>query len=135
MGAYLDKPITDKQSQHGAGNQIVFASSSMQGYRPEMEVCGRRWLFLAFFVFCLFVHLVRLPIAILRELCELPLFNLTVVGRIALTLCALQDAHCCEISVPKIPTFSVFGVFDGHGGATVAQERCAKRKNYRTSCV
>lgn len=34
----------------------------------------------------------------------------------------MEDAHCSEISLPKNPTFSVFGVFDGHGGSTVAVE-------------
>ena len=37
MGAFLDKPKTDKHNEEGSGNKIKFALSSMQGWRVEME--------------------------------------------------------------------------------------------------
>ena len=37
MGAFLDKPKTDKQVQSGSGNGLAYAVSSMQGWRVEME--------------------------------------------------------------------------------------------------
>jgi protein phosphatase 1B len=37
MGAFLDKPKTDKQTQTGAGNGLRYALSTMQGWRSEME--------------------------------------------------------------------------------------------------
>lgn len=37
MGAFLDKPLTDKTTHAGAGNDITYGLSSMQGWRTEME--------------------------------------------------------------------------------------------------
>lgn len=37
MGAFLDKPKTEKHSEHGSGNGLSYALSSMQGWRVEME--------------------------------------------------------------------------------------------------
>ncbi|XP_028810578.1 protein phosphatase 1bb isoform X2 [Denticeps clupeoides] len=37
MGAFLDKPKTEKHTAHGAGNGLHFGLSSMQGWRVEME--------------------------------------------------------------------------------------------------
>lgn len=37
MGAFLDKPKTEKEVSKGAGNGLVFGLSSMQGWRIEME--------------------------------------------------------------------------------------------------
>ncbi|XP_062858930.1 protein phosphatase 1bb isoform X2 [Trichomycterus rosablanca] len=37
MGAFLDKPKTEKHNVHGAGNGLRFGLSSMQGWRVEME--------------------------------------------------------------------------------------------------
>ncbi|XP_068597642.1 protein phosphatase 1B [Brachionichthys hirsutus] len=37
MGAFLDKPKTEKHNFHGEGNQLRYALSSMQGWRVEME--------------------------------------------------------------------------------------------------
>lgn len=37
MGAFLDKPKTDKYNETGCGNGLRFALSSMQGWRIEME--------------------------------------------------------------------------------------------------
>lgn len=37
MGAFLDKPKTDKFNEHGEGNGLRYAVSSMQGWRIEME--------------------------------------------------------------------------------------------------
>lgn len=37
MGAFLDKPITEKSTHAGRGNGLVFGLSSMQGWRTEME--------------------------------------------------------------------------------------------------
>jgi len=37
MGAFLDKPKTEKHTETGSGNGIRFALSSMQGWRVEME--------------------------------------------------------------------------------------------------
>jgi len=37
MGAFLEKPKTDKHNETGTGNGLRFALSSMQGWRIEME--------------------------------------------------------------------------------------------------
>src|SRR6218665_190346 len=37
MGAFLDKPKTEKQNEEGTGNGLRYAVSSMQGWRIEME--------------------------------------------------------------------------------------------------
>ncbi|KAI1295509.1 Protein phosphatase 1B [Halotydeus destructor] len=37
MGAFLDKPKTEKESSKGSGNGLTFGVSSMQGWRVEME--------------------------------------------------------------------------------------------------
>uniref|UniRef100_A0AAY4D603 Protein phosphatase 1B n=1 Tax=Denticeps clupeoides TaxID=299321 RepID=A0AAY4D603_9TELE len=37
MGAFLDKPKTEKHNAHGDGNGLRFGLSSMQGWRVEME--------------------------------------------------------------------------------------------------
>lgn len=37
MGAFLDKPKTEKHSAHGEGNSLRYGLSSMQGWRVEME--------------------------------------------------------------------------------------------------
>ncbi|KFM77742.1 Protein phosphatase 1B, partial [Stegodyphus mimosarum] len=37
MGAFLDKPKTEKHSEHGCGNGLSYGLSSMQGWRIEME--------------------------------------------------------------------------------------------------
>lgn len=41
MGAFLDKPKTDKQNEHGAGNGLHYGVASMQGWRMEMEDAHR----------------------------------------------------------------------------------------------
>lgn len=37
MGAFLDKPKTEKYNSHGEGNGLHYGLSSMQGWRVEME--------------------------------------------------------------------------------------------------
>lgn len=37
MGAFLDKPKTEKHNSHGEGNGLRYGLSSMQGWRVEME--------------------------------------------------------------------------------------------------
>lgn len=37
MGALLDKPNTNKETNVGQGNQLRFGGSGMQGWRPLME--------------------------------------------------------------------------------------------------
>lgn len=37
MGAFLDKPKTDKYNEHGGGNGLHYGLASMQGWRVEME--------------------------------------------------------------------------------------------------
>ncbi|KAE8280876.1 Protein phosphatase 1B [Larimichthys crocea] len=37
MGAFLDKPKTEKHNLHGEGNNLRYGLSSMQGWRVEME--------------------------------------------------------------------------------------------------
>lgn len=37
MGAFLDKPKTDKHNEHGCGNGLSYGVASMQGWRVEME--------------------------------------------------------------------------------------------------
>ena len=59
MGAFLDKPKTEKHNEGGVGNGLKFGLSSMQGWRVEMEdahsavlglPCGlKSWSFFAVF--------------------------------------------------------------------------------------
>ena len=37
MGAFLDKPKTEKHNEDGEGNGLKYGLSSMQGWRVEME--------------------------------------------------------------------------------------------------
>ncbi|XP_071497899.1 protein phosphatase 1B-like isoform X1 [Diadema antillarum] len=37
MGAFLEKPNTEKENEHGSGNGLRYGLSSMQGWRVEME--------------------------------------------------------------------------------------------------
>ena len=37
MGALLEKPITDKETEQDGRGDIRYAVSGMQGWRPEME--------------------------------------------------------------------------------------------------
>ena len=37
MGAFLDKPKTEKHNSRGEGNNLRYGLSSMQGWRVEME--------------------------------------------------------------------------------------------------
>ena len=37
MGAFLDKPKTEKHTEQGGGNGLRYGLSSMQGWRIEME--------------------------------------------------------------------------------------------------
>ncbi|KAK0182257.1 hypothetical protein PV327_000412 [Microctonus hyperodae] len=37
MGAFLDKPNTEKYNEHGDGNDLRYGVASMQGWRMEME--------------------------------------------------------------------------------------------------
>uniref|UniRef100_U5EG32 Putative alphabet n=1 Tax=Corethrella appendiculata TaxID=1370023 RepID=U5EG32_9DIPT len=37
MGAFLEKPMTEKYNEHGEGNGLRYAVGSMQGWRCEME--------------------------------------------------------------------------------------------------
>ncbi|XP_063222627.1 protein phosphatase 1B isoform X1 [Bacillus rossius redtenbacheri] len=37
MGAFLDKPKTEKHNEHGCGNGLRYGVASMQGWRVEME--------------------------------------------------------------------------------------------------
>lgn len=37
MGAFLDKPKTEKHNEHGKGNGLQYGLASMQGWRIEME--------------------------------------------------------------------------------------------------
>ncbi|XP_078492667.1 protein phosphatase 1A-like [Ciona intestinalis] len=68
MGAFLDKPKIEKQTERGHGNELEYAVSSMQGWRVDME-----------------------------------------------------DSHTAKLSLPGLPQWSFFAVFDGHAGSKVAE--------------
>ena len=38
MGAYLSKPITEKETEEGYGNRLSYGASCMQGWRVSQEV-------------------------------------------------------------------------------------------------
>jgi len=38
MGAFLDKPVIEKEYHVGAGNSLEWAVAHMQGWRVSMEV-------------------------------------------------------------------------------------------------
>ncbi|RCN40443.1 hypothetical protein ANCCAN_13602 [Ancylostoma caninum] len=44
MGAYLDKPVTEKESESGHGNGLTYGATCMQGWRVKQEVAVRNWL-------------------------------------------------------------------------------------------
>ena len=68
MGAFLDKPKVEKQNENGKNNGLIYALSSMQGWRVDME-----------------------------------------------------DSHTAVLSIPQLPNWSFFAVFDGHAGFKVAE--------------
>ena len=37
MGSYLQKPVVQKESDEGIGDGYIWTSSTMQGYRCNME--------------------------------------------------------------------------------------------------
>jgi len=37
MGSFLDKPVTEKETVKGSGNDLIWACSAMQGWRVDME--------------------------------------------------------------------------------------------------
>ena len=39
MGAYLNKPVTEKHTETGEGAGIKYGACSMQGWRVNQEVC------------------------------------------------------------------------------------------------
>ena len=46
MGAYLSKPICDKESEDEEGNVLSYGASAMQGWRLSQEVRSEtRWIF------------------------------------------------------------------------------------------
>jgi len=49
MGAYLSKPICDKESEDRESNVLSYGASAMQGWRLSQEVRNES----NFFVFCL----------------------------------------------------------------------------------
>ena len=49
MGSFLEKPITEKETETGDGPAFHYAVSAMQGWRVEMEVSKFR-LFVKFFL-------------------------------------------------------------------------------------
>lgn len=71
MGAYLNKPITDKQTEEGGNTRIKYAATSMQGWRVNQE-----------------------------------------------------DAHNCLADLRE--GWSMFAVYDGHGGPEVAKYAAEK---------
>ena len=38
MGSFLDKPVTEKETINGEGNDMIWGCSAMQGWRVDMEV-------------------------------------------------------------------------------------------------
>lgn len=38
MGAYLNKPVTDKETEAGENRRVRFAATTMQGWRVNQEV-------------------------------------------------------------------------------------------------
>lgn len=48
MGAYLNKPIVDKNSEEGNNERIRFAATAMQGWRINQEVRFLLFIFLSF---------------------------------------------------------------------------------------
>lgn len=38
MGAYLNKPIIEKEKEEGSGNGLSYACTTMQGWRVNQEV-------------------------------------------------------------------------------------------------
>ena len=75
MGAYLDKPVTEKHSETGEGAGLKFGATSMQGWRVNQE-----------------------------------------------------DAHNCNIDL--VDGWSLFAVYDGHGGSEVSKYTSLKFPEY-----
>ncbi|KJH51014.1 protein phosphatase 2C [Dictyocaulus viviparus] len=75
MGAYLDKPVTEKESESGHGNGLTYGATCMQGWRVKQE-----------------------------------------------------DAHNCIIDLNG--DWSMFAVYDGHGGDEVSKYTAMKLPNF-----
>lgn len=57
MGAYLNKPIVDKNSEEGNNERIRFAATAMQGWRINQEVRFLLFIFLSFsFIIFMVIH-------------------------------------------------------------------------------
>lgn len=93
MGAYLSSPITTKEVFEGEGGNIRYGGAGMQGNQRSVT---------ASIVAC-----VASP--------------LNAAAATAGWRRTMEDAHLCELSVNNDPDCSMFGVFDGHGGAEVAK--------------
>ncbi|KAE9417436.1 hypothetical protein Angca_006004, partial [Angiostrongylus cantonensis] len=75
MGAYLDKPVTEKETESGQGNGLTFGATCMQGWRVKQE-----------------------------------------------------DAHNCIVDLKD--DWSMFAVYDGHGGDEVSRYTASRLPDY-----
>lgn len=75
MGAYLDKPVTEKETESGQGNGLTFGATCMQGWRVKQE-----------------------------------------------------DAHNCIVDMKD--DWSMFAVYDGHGGDEVSRYTASRLPDY-----
>ena len=98
MGAFLDKPKTEKHTEVQHSASVRAGLTSMQGWRIEQEVSSKT---------------------------DSPIvgFNFVLFKRIFLLDLSLQDAHSLILELPDNPQAGWFAVFDGHGGSLVSEKR------------
>ena len=118
MGVFLDKPATEVETEVLNGkigqSEVRSATSSMQGACPHR---GKSWDGVC--------HLHPFPTLACRPC--LAMYYLMYAQAYTHThthtgwRVGMEDAHVAKIGIGGHSDVGIFGVFDGHGGATVAK--------------
>ena len=112
MGNFLDTPITDKETEIGedAGVNLSYGLSAMQGWRAQMEDDH--------------VQMLRLPAPVSRffiaRLSHSSHRHHFTASSVATPTTTRLPSHPPLTLCSQLQEISLFGVYDGHGGDTVA---------------
>ena len=111
MGNFLDAPKVDKETEVGSDTEknLSFGVSAMQGWRAQMEDDH--------------LHLCRLHENVRTCLSCLSVYPASIIrGSVRAPLCSpalLLINQICPVTA-QLPDLALFGVYDGHGGDSVA---------------